>query len=280
MGASATRRPSARCCTSSSRADTIPRKELRDTRMPTGFTLWFTGLSGSGKSTLAHAVADALARAGRAVDLLDGDVVRQELSKGLGFGKDDRETNIRRIGFVASLITKHGGVAITAAISPYRAGREANRTRIGRFVEVYCKCPLAACEARDVKGLYKKARQAAADGKPMQFTGVDDPYEEPLAPEIVVETDKLSIKEGADLILKRLHELGYLDETLEAARDANAHHEQLPEELVEKAAAAFKQAGRVHTQVLMDELHVGFATAARLIDRLSDDGRLTASVRG
>jgi len=247
--------------------------------MSKGFTLWFTGLSGSGKSTLAHAVAEELARAGRQVELLDGDVVRQHLSKGLSFNKADRDTNIRRIGFVAGLVTKHGGVAITAAISPYRAIREENRRLIGNFVEVYCKCPLAACEARDVKGLYKQARQALAEGKPMSFTGVDDPYEEPLAPEVTVETDKASVADGAAAILRRLHELGYLDQAVQVAGDHRGHHEHLPDELVAKAGAAFARAGRVHTQVLMDELHVGFATAARLIDRLSEQDRIALKVK-
>ncbi|MBI3830849.1 MAG: adenylyl-sulfate kinase [Planctomycetes bacterium] len=242
-----------------------------------GFTLWFTGLSGSGKSTLAHAVAEELARAGRLVDLLDGDVVRQQLSKGLSFSKEDRDTNIRRIGFVAALVTRHGGVAITAAISPYRALRDENRKLIGNFVEVYCKCPLAKCEERDVKGLYKKARQAVADGKPMHFTGVDDPYEEPLQPEIVVETDQASVEAGAAKILKRLHELGYLDEKVDVSSGLNAHHEHLPAELIAKAEVAVRKTGRAHSQALMDELHVGFVTASRLLDILADKGVVVVS---
>jgi len=246
--------------------------------MPIGFTLWFTGLSGSGKSTLAHAVAGELTRAGRLVELLDGDVVRQHLSKGLGFSKEDRDINIRRIGFVASLITRHGGVAITAAISPYRALRDENRQLIGRFVEVYCKCPLDVCERRDVKGLYKKAREALAAGKPMAFTGVDDPYEEPLQPEITVETDKLSEAEGVRLILDCLRALGYLEtkpKTSIAAQSATRdQHEHIPEELLAKAEDALRKTGRVHTQVLMNELHVGFATAAKIIDMLGERGRI------
>ncbi len=242
--------------------------------MTKGFTLWFTGLSGSGKSTLANLVAKELSARGRSVDLLDGDVVRQQLCKGLGFGKEDRDTNVRRIGFVAHLITKHGGVAITAAISPYRKIREENRRLIGRFIEVYCDSPLDLCEKRDVKGLYAKARQALADGKPMGFTGVDDPYEAPTQPEITVDTATLSAQEGARQILSHLEELGYLaassDEPVSSSEAAD--HEHLPEELIEKAAAALRTAGSVHTGILMRELHVGFETAARLIDRLGEQG--------
>ena len=247
--------------------------------MPTGYTLWFTGLSGSGKSTLAHAVADALSKSGCAVELLDGDVVRQHLCKGLGFSKEDRDTNIRRIGFVASLITRHGGVAITAAISPYRSLRDENRKLIGAFVEVYCKCPLEVCEHRDVKGLYKKARAALEAGKPMAFTGVDDPYEEPLHPEVVVETDKLDEAASVRLVLRRLSELGFLEVTrkrdaVELTGTTRTHHEHVPEELLAQAEAVLTQAGRVHTQILMHELHVGFATAAQLIDTLGERGRI------
>lgn len=243
--------------------------------MAKGFTLWFTGLSGSGKSTLANAVAQELVKQDRLIDLLDGDVVRQHLSKGLGFSKEDRDTNIRRIGFVAHLITRHGGVAITAAISPYRAIRDENRKLIGNFIEVYCQCPVEVCEKRDIKGLYAKARQAMADGKPMGFTGVDDPYEEPLKAEIVVNTSAESVEACAVKILKRIQELGYLDSSVEISGDHRAHHEYLPEELVAKAAAAVKKSGKAHTGVLLKELNVGFTTAAHLIDRLSDQGVVT-----
>lgn len=243
--------------------------------MPKGFTLWFTGLSGSGKSTLANEVADRLRSAGRLVDLLDGDVVRQHLSKGLSFSKEDRDTNIRRIGFVAHLVTRHGGIAITAAISPYRAIRDENRRLIGNFVEVYAKCPLDVCEQRDIKGLYKKAREAVAAGKGMSFTGVDDPYEEPLKPEIVVDTSAVSVQEGARQIIDELKKLGYLEAAGAAPEaDARAHHEFIPNELLAKAEAAFKKAGRVHTDVLLKELHVGFTTAAHCIDRLAEQGKI------
>ena len=243
--------------------------------MPAGFTLWFTGLSGSGKSTLANAVGQALARSGRLVDVLDGDVVRQHLCKGLGFSREDRDTNVRRIGFVAHLITRHGGVAITAAISPYRALRDENRKRIENFVEVYCRCPLAECERRDVKGLYQKARQALAAGQPMGFTGVDDPYEEPLAPEVTVETAQEGIAESAAKILRKLSALGYLDESALSPRNSGlsaASIEFLPEELVARAESALRNAGRIHTEVLVRELQVGLPTAARLLDRLAEKG--------
>jgi len=150
--------------------------------MEKGFTLWFTGLSGAGKSTIANAIAPRLKALGRRVEILDGDEVRTNLSKGLGFSKEDRDTNIRRIGYVAQLLTRNGAVVITAAISPYRAIRDEVRSRIGNFVEVYVKCPLETLVARDVKGLYKKALA----GELKEFTGVSDPYEEPLNPEVVV----------------------------------------------------------------------------------------------
>ena len=149
-----------------------------------GFTLWFTGLSGSGKSTLAERVKNELIERGMKVELLDGDEFRTTLSKGLGFSKEDRDTNIRRIGYVARLLTRNGVVAITAAISPYRDVRNEQRGKIGRFFEVYCECDLDTLERRDVKGLYKKARA----GQIKNFTGVDDPYEPPLNPDVKCNT--------------------------------------------------------------------------------------------
>jgi len=172
-----------------------------------GFTIWFTGLSGSGKSTISKIVEEELRRRGRKVEVLDGDVVRTNLSKGLGFSKEDRDTNIRRIGFVCHLLSRNGVVAIAAAISPYRAIRDENRYLIGDFVEVYVKCPVEVCMERDVKGLYKKA----VNGEIPQFTGVSDPYEEPLHPEVVCETDKETPQESADKIIAKLEELGYLE---------------------------------------------------------------------
>ena len=148
-----------------------------------GVTIWFTGLSGSGKSTVAHATIERLAEFGRNCSLLDGDEIRTHLSKGLGFSKEDRDTNIRRVGYVAGLIAQHGGTTLCSVISPYRAIRdEARKMSKGNFVEVYCSTPIDVCEQRDVKGMYAKARAAVADGKPMGFTGVDDPYEPPLEP--------------------------------------------------------------------------------------------------
>ena len=174
--------------------------------MQRGFTLWFTGLSGAGKSTLANAVIGKLQAHGKLVEILDGDEVRTNLSKGLGFSKEDRDTNIRRIGYVAHLLSRNGAVAITAAISPYRAIRDEVRQRIGDFVEVYVRCPLETLVARDVKGLYKKALA----GEIKEFTGVSDPYEEPLNPEIVVDSSRETVDESVNIILTRLHELGFL----------------------------------------------------------------------
>jgi adenylyl-sulfate kinase len=166
-----------------------------------GFTLWLTGLSGAGKSTLASAVAGTLGCRGYRVEVLDGDEVRKNLSKGLGFSKEDRDTNIRRIGYVAQLLSRNGVIAIAAAISPYRAVRdEVRRAHCGRFVEVFVDCPLEELVKRDAKGLYAKALA----GEIPQFTGVSDPYEPPLAAEIVVRTDRETIEESTAAILEWL----------------------------------------------------------------------------
>ena len=187
---------------------------LRETSPPRfhqGLTIWFTGLSGSGKSTVAHALIERLAEYGRNVSTLDGDEIRTHLSKGLGFSKEDRDTNIHRVGYVAGLVNQHGGTTICAVISPYRAVRdEARKLSRGNFVEVYCDTPIAVCEQRDVKGLYAKARNAVAEGKPMGFTGVDDPYEAPLNPEVTLDTSKQGPKECVDAIIDRLLALGYI----------------------------------------------------------------------
>ena len=167
-----------------------------------GFTLWFTGLSGAGKSTLSHAVGNALKARGRRVERLDGDEVRQRLSRGLGFSKDDRDENVRRIGFVARLLSRNGAVAIAAAISPYRELRdEVRRAHEAPFVEVFVDCPLDVLVKRDPKGLYAKALQ----GQILNFSGVSDPYEAPLAPEITVHTDAETVEASRNAIL------GWLD---------------------------------------------------------------------
>lgn len=171
-----------------------------------GFTLWFTGLSGAGKSTLSEILEQQLRERDLKVEVLDGDVVRTHLSKGLGFSKDDRDTNIKRIAFVCSLLTRNGVICISAAIAPYREAREWARAEIGNFVEVYVKCPLEVCRERDVKGLYR----LVDEGKIRNFTGVDDPYEEPEHPDLIVETDKESVEESVQRILAKLTELGYL----------------------------------------------------------------------
>ena len=171
-----------------------------------GCCVWFTGLSGAGKSTIADIVVAQLRERGRYVELLDGDEVRKHLSKGLGFSKADRDTNVLRIGFVASLLARNGVVAVTAAISPYREIRNEVRGWITNFVEVHVATSLADCEARDVKGLYAKARAGEIKG----FTGVDDPYEPPLGPEVTLDTSKLSVQECVDKIIDKLLELGYI----------------------------------------------------------------------
>ena len=171
-----------------------------------GFTLWFTGLSGAGKSTLAAAVSAELRGRGIPVEVLDGDEVRQNLSKGLGFSREDRDTNIRRIGYVAKLLTRNGVAVITAAISPYRAIRDEVRDQIGAFIEVYVKASLDECIRRDTKGLYRKALA----GEIPQFTGVSDPYEEPPAAELVIDTEREEIADSASRVIDRLLELGHL----------------------------------------------------------------------
>ena len=171
-----------------------------------GFTLWFTGMSGSGKTTLARRVESILRARGLKVEVLDGDVVRTNLSKGLGFSKEDRNTNIRRIGFVCKLLTRNGVVAIGSAISPYRAIRDELRADIGHFVEVFVQCPLETLIERDVKGLYGKALV----GEIENFTGISDPYEEPLNPEVICQTDQETPEESVGKIIAKLEELGYI----------------------------------------------------------------------
>ncbi|MFP5263020.1 MAG: adenylyl-sulfate kinase [Blastocatellia bacterium] len=187
-----------------------------------GFTLWFTGLSGAGKTTLARLIETELKARGHKVEVLDGDVIRTNLSKGLGFSKEDRDTNIRRIGFVCDLLTRNDIIAVAAAISPYRHVRDEVRRQIGSFVEVFVKCPVDVLAERDVKGLYKKALA----GELKNFTGVDDPYEEPTAAEVIVETDSEMPSESVARILSKLEEMsliaappsGYSEEDEEEVR--------------------------------------------------------------
>jgi adenylylsulfate kinase len=171
-----------------------------------GVTLWFTGLSGAGKTTISHVVADKLKSQGRNVEILDGDIVRLNLTKGLGFSKEDRDENIRRIGFVAQLLTRNGVIVVVSAISPYRAIREEVREKVGDFIEVFVNAPLEVCEGRDVKGLYAKARA----GEIKQFTGIDDPYEAPLNPEVECRTDLEDLDESVAKVISKMEDLGYL----------------------------------------------------------------------
>jgi adenylyl-sulfate kinase len=174
--------------------------------MHKGFTLWFTGMSGAGKSTIARGVENRLRECGAKVEVLDGDEVRTYLSKGLGFSKQDRDENIRRIGFVCELLTRNGVIAIAAAISPYRAVRDEVRAHIPNFVEVYVECPVETLAARDVKGLYKQALA----GQISQFTGISDPYEPPLQPEVTVNSSCQTPEESADRIWATLEHLGLI----------------------------------------------------------------------
>ena len=172
-----------------------------------GLCLWFTGLSGSGKSTTAEHIVNLLLEKGRNVTVLDGDVVRTHLSKGLGFSKQDRDTNIRRIGYVASEIVRHGGLVICAAISPYRATREDVRNLVGEgFMEIHMATPLEYVEAHDIKGLYAKARRGEIKG----FTGIDDPYEPPLNPDFVLTAENTSAADNARLVLDQLIDMGFV----------------------------------------------------------------------
>jgi adenylyl-sulfate kinase len=171
-----------------------------------GFVVWFTGLSGAGKSTLAALVSAEVIRRGIHAEVLDGDEVRTHLSHGLGFSREDRDTNVRRIGYVAKLLARSGACAIAAAISPYRATRDEQRSQIDHFVEVYCCCPVPVLVDRDPKGLYRRALA----GEIHHFTGIDDPYEPPLSPEVVVSTDSESKQESFVRIVRKLEELGYL----------------------------------------------------------------------
>jgi adenylylsulfate kinase len=179
-----------------------------------GFTVWLTGLSGSGKSTIGRELASRIAGRGLRVEVLDGDEVRTNLSAGLSFSKEDRDANVRRIGWVCELLSRNGVVAIAAAISPYRAARDEVRARIGRFIEIHVDASLETLEARDSKGLYRRAREGELTG----LTGVDDPYEPPERPELTIRTDGGETAEASvDRIVARLEELGYLEAAVPAS---------------------------------------------------------------
>lgn len=176
-----------------------------------GVTIWFTGLSGAGKTSISSVLEQKLLSYGyKKIEILDGDIVRQNLTKGLGFSKEDRDENIRRVGFVANLLTRNQVIVLVSAISPYQEIRQEVRERIGNFLEVYVNAPLAICEQRDVKGLYKKARA----GEIKNFTGIDDPYEPPLNPDVECRTDLETIDESVAKVLAKLKFLGYLDVVL------------------------------------------------------------------
>jgi adenylylsulfate kinase len=174
--------------------------------MSDGFTLWFTGLSGAGKSTIANLVAGELRTRGHRVEILDGDEVRTNLSKGLGFSKEDRDTNIRRIGYVCNLLARNGVIAISAAISPYREIRDEIRRHHQSFFEVYMKCSIEKLSERDVKGLYKKALA----GEIKNFTGISDPYEEPLNPELVLDSGTENVEQSLQKLLRTLEVANYI----------------------------------------------------------------------
>ncbi len=197
------------------------------TPSPRGFTIWFTGLPSSGKSTLARRLEQELLARGRSVEVLDGDEVRLRLTKGLGFSKEDRDENIRRIAFVAKLLGRSGAVAITATISPYRDIREEIRGEIEHFVEIYVDCPIEKCVERDVKGLYKKALA----GEIKNFTGISDPYEPPVSPEITIRSSEESEEASLAKIIDGLMKLGYLAPAESPALTAVP----LPNHLVEHA---------------------------------------------
>ena len=186
-----------------------------ENRLDRGFTLWFTGLSGAGKTTVAEIVEKELRDRIGNVEVLDGDIVRTNLSKGLGFSREDRDTNILRIGFVANLLTRNGVAVIVSAISPYKEARDQVRRDIGGdFIEVFVDCPVEVCAERDVKGLYKKAYA----GEIKEFTGVSDPYEAPAAPELTLRTNEEDAAESAKRVIMKLEELGYLDPVEEFSR--------------------------------------------------------------
>jgi adenylylsulfate kinase len=171
-----------------------------------GFTVWFTGLPSCGKTSIANQIAIILKNKGYKVEQLDGDILRENLSKDLSFSKKDRDENIRRATYLAQLLTRNNVVVLASFISPYRKQRREARKQIKNFIEVYVRCPIDICKQRDVKGMYKKA----LEGKIKEFTGVDDPYEEPEHPELIVDTNKECIEESVNKVLQKIEELGYL----------------------------------------------------------------------
>lgn len=195
--------------------------------MQKGFTIWFTGLSGSGKTTVSKLVEQKIRERNRNVEVLDGDVIRTNLSKELGFTKEDRDTNIKRIAFVCKLLTRNGAANIAAAISPYRETRDYARTEIGDFIEVFVKCPIEVCIERDPKGLYQKALAGEIDN----FTGISDPYEEPLYPEITLETNKETPEKSAEKVIAKLEELGYLEDHFQSSDETDKDEEEVKKRL-------------------------------------------------
>jgi adenylylsulfate kinase len=188
------------------------------TNLDRGFTLWFTGLSGAGKTTIADIVEHELRERIGVVEVLDGDIVRTNLSKGLSFSREDRDTNVLRIGFVANLLTRNGVAVIVSAISPFKAARDQVRREIGDgFIEIFVDAPLEVCAQRDVKGLYKKAYS----GEIPQFTGVSDPYEAPTTPELTLRTNEEEPEQSARKVIDKLEELGYLEPAREYGRRAS-----------------------------------------------------------
>ncbi|NET34338.1 MAG: adenylyl-sulfate kinase [Cyanothece sp. SIO1E1] len=185
---------------------TIKGEKTIMTSQQRGVTIWFTGLSGSGKTTITQALAQELRTRECNIEILDGDIVRTNLTKGLGFSKEDRDENIRRIGFVSHLLTRNGVIVLVSAISPYRNIREEVRERIGDFMEIYVSAPVEVCEQRDVKGLYKRARA----GEIKNFTGVSDPYEPPLNPEVNCKTHEETLEESVGKVIAELEQRGYI----------------------------------------------------------------------
>lgn len=188
--------------------------------MNKGFTVWLTGLSGAGKSTLSRLLGEKLTEYGRSVEILDKDIISTNLCQGLSFTQEDRDISVQRIAFVCKLLTKNGVAVLSPAISPYREAREMARKEIGNFVEVYLKCPLEVCVERKVKGLSERALK----GEMQEFEGISDSFEEPVDPEVVVETDKETVEESANKVIQKLLELGYLSQT------GSAGHVYSPEE--------------------------------------------------